>query len=104
VIRQESYTPAHLRLKPSGKYYLVLKKTGETLRPDHFRDINPDGFQLVRSIKADNDTYIYVVGLLCSKADADKYLLFAKSKGFNEAYIADQYEINDIENNSLLKK
>ncbi len=102
VIRQDSYTPEHLRLASSVRYSIILKKTTEKLLPDYFKSLNLNGLQFIRTSPSDSGI-IYSIGVFYNKSDADKYLTFAREKGYNDAYIVSQYEINDMERNSLKK-
>ncbi len=103
VIRQDTYTPEHLRLASSVRYSIILKKTTEKLLPDYFKSVNLNGLQLIKTIPADSGT-IYSIGVFYNKSDAEKYLTFAREKGFKDAYIVSQYEINDMERKPSLKK
>jgi hypothetical protein len=38
---------------------------------------------------------LYVLGVFYTKAEAMKYLEFAREKGFDKAYILDQYELDN---------
>ncbi len=96
IIRQETYTPEHLRQPYSMKYSIVLIKTREKLKPSYFSELLNNDLLFIRTIKADTVS-IYAVGLFYNKGDAIKYLGYAKEKGMNEAYIINQY---DLENES----
>lgn len=95
VIRQNAYTPEHLRLASSTRYSIILKKTSEKLYPDSFKALNLNGLQLINAIPAGTST-IYSVGVFYNKSDAEKYLSAARDKGFADAYIVTQYELDDI--------
>jgi outer membrane protein OmpA-like peptidoglycan-associated protein/tetratricopeptide (TPR) repeat protein len=94
VIRQETYTPDHLRLPHSMKYSIVLLKTKEVLRPGYFDSVIKSDQLFVRTIKMDSVS-LYVLGVFYTKAEAMKYLEFAREKGFDKAYILDQYELDN---------
>lgn len=96
VIRQENYTPEHLKLVSSSKYYVVLKKTGEILPASAFTAINPYGMQVIKTIRTASETNAYAVGIFYSKTDAAEYLSFVKGKGFSEAYLVTEKEINNL--------
>lgn len=93
IIRQETFTPEHLRQPSSMKYSIVLKKTKEYLPISYFNALNINEMQVVRSIKTDSVS-LYVIGQFYNKADAVKYLGYAKANGFKGSYIVNQYEIN----------
>lgn len=96
VIRQETYTPEHLKMISSSKYYVVLKKSGEILPVSAFTEINPSGMQIIKTIKTNNETFAYAVGIFYGKTDAAEYLSFVRGKGFGEAYIVTEKEINNL--------
>ncbi|MCX6333192.1 MAG: OmpA family protein [Bacteroidia bacterium] len=93
VIRQESFTPEHLRLISSIKYSVVLKKSNEKLLPGYFNNLMLNGLMFIRTLPTDAG-FVYSIGVFYSKQDADKYLAYAKEKGFQDAYIVDYYELN----------
>jgi len=95
VIRQETYTPEYLRVASTMKYSIVLKKTTEKLPSGYFNKLNLNGMLFVRTIQADSVS-IHAVGVFYNKPDATKYLAYVKEKGFNEAYIVNQYDLNNL--------
>ena len=96
VIRQESYSPKHLRQPYSMRYSIVLLKTGEKLSPNYFSGLTKDDLLFVNTIKVDS-AYLYVLGAFYNKSDALKYQDYARKKGLDKSYILDQY---DLENES----
>jgi len=100
VIRQETYTPRHLRLQNSLKYSIVLTTSKGTISNGKFQNLKIDERLFIKSLKIDSVTF-YTIGIFYSKNDASSYLAYAKEKGFNDAYIVSQYEINS-ESESLL--
>jgi outer membrane protein OmpA-like peptidoglycan-associated protein/tetratricopeptide (TPR) repeat protein len=94
VIRQEPYTPEHLRQSFSMKYSIVLLKTGKKLNPDYFSTLAKDNLLFIRTIKMDTVS-MYVLGVFYNKQDALKYKEYASEKGFDKAYILDQYELDN---------
>jgi outer membrane protein OmpA-like peptidoglycan-associated protein len=98
IIRQDTYTPEHLRQPSSMKYSIVLLKTKERLYPGYFSGLINNDLLFVRTVKT-NTISIYVLGLFYNKADAAKYLALAREKGLNDAYIINQY---DLENESRI--
>jgi outer membrane protein OmpA-like peptidoglycan-associated protein len=95
VLRQETFTPEHLRLASSMKYSIVLKKSGEKLPAWQFDNIKLNGMLFVRTIQADS-VWVYTVGLFYNMPDATKYLGYLKDKGYSEAYIVNQYDLNNV--------
>ena len=94
VIRQETYTPEHLRQPSSIKYYIVLAKSEKNLATSYFKELEMEELQFMKSVKLDSIS-IYTLGEFYNKADALKYLVYAQEKGFKDAYIVTQYEINN---------
>jgi outer membrane protein OmpA-like peptidoglycan-associated protein len=95
VIRQETYTPEHLRLVSSMKYSIVLIKTTEKLQPEYFDILKLDGMLFIRTVQVDS-IIAYAVGLFYNKNDAIRYLGYSKEKGFSEAYIINHYDLNKV--------
>ena len=93
VIRQETYTPEHLRLVSSTKYSIILKKSAEKLLPRYFSNLKLDGMLFIRSVSVDSE-FVYTIGVFYDKQDADKYLTYAREKGFTDAYIVSNYDLN----------
>jgi outer membrane protein OmpA-like peptidoglycan-associated protein len=93
VIRQETYTPERLRNPGSFKYSIVLLTTKETLSPNYFAKLIKDEMLFIRTIKKDTVS-MYVLGVFYNKADAQKYLIYLKENGLNQAYILNQYELD----------
>ena len=101
IIRKESYTPEHLRQPFSLRYSIVLQKTKEKLSPGHFSSLTKDDLFFIRTFKADSMS-MYALGVFYNKMDALKYLEYAKQKGFNNAYLVNQYELED-ESKTIIK-
>jgi outer membrane protein OmpA-like peptidoglycan-associated protein/tetratricopeptide (TPR) repeat protein len=94
VLRQETYTPEHLRLPSSVKYSIVLKETKDRLPIEYFSDLDMSGMLFLRPMETDSVS-IYSLGLFYNRPDAINYLGYVKEKGFTEAYIINQYDLND---------
>jgi len=94
VLRHETYTPEHLRLASSMKYSIVLKKSMEKITPEYFDELKLYGMLFVRSIESDSVS-MYTLGVFYNRPDAIKYLAYVKEEGFTEAYIVNQYDLND---------
>ena len=99
VIRQETFTPEHLRQPYAMKFSIVLLKTAENIKPGYFNTLVKDEMLFVRPLKKDNLT-LYVLGVFYNRPDAVKYLGYARDKGLKEAYIVNQYDL-DTESEAL---
>ena len=94
IIRQETYTPEHLRQSFSMRYSIVLLKTGKMLSSGYFSSLTKDDLLFIRTIKIDTVS-MYVLGVFYNKTDALKYLGYAREMGFDKAYIVNQYELDN---------
>jgi len=101
IIRQESYTPEHLRQVYSMRYSIVLIKTSEKLYPGYFSGLINNDLLFVRTIKVDTIS-MYVLGIFYNKSDALKYLDYARKKGFDKAYILNQFDLDNESNGMLI--
>ncbi len=102
VLRQETYTPEHLRLASSMRYSIVLKKSTGKLSMENFEGLKLNGMLFVRPIESDSIS-LYALGVFYNRPDAIKYLEYVKEKGFTEAYIANQYDLtNALKSNGQL--
>lgn len=95
VIRHEAYTPEHLRRPYSMRYSVVLMTSDQKLDSDYFRDIIKNETLFIRTIKTDT-MYFYTLGVFYNKPDAIAYLGYAREKGMKDAYIANQYDLDDM--------
>jgi outer membrane protein OmpA-like peptidoglycan-associated protein/tetratricopeptide (TPR) repeat protein len=111
TIRQESFTPPGLRLTKSMRYNIVLLKSSEKFSPDYFKDFRMNELFFVRPIFIDSE-YLYVLGTFTNRSDAESYLKFAKEKGFNNAYVVNQFDMQNPprqikeapENNAIVRE
>jgi len=94
VITQDTYTPEHLRLPSSMKYSVVLKRSVQKLPPEYFSSLSLGGSLFVRSIESDSIS-IYALGIFYNRAEAIKYLGYVKEKGFVDAHLINQYDLDD---------
>jgi hypothetical protein len=62
------------------------------LSPNYFTSLIKDEMLFVRTIKMDTVS-MYVLGVFYNKSDAQKYLIYLKENGLNQAYIVNQYEL-----------
>ena len=100
IIRQETYTPEHLMMASSMKYSIVLEKS-KVLRDDaHFSDLVYGGMLFIRTVPADS-VNIYALGVFYNKPDAIKFLGYVKEKGYKDAYVVNQYELNNASKTKL---
>lgn len=95
VIRQETYTPERLQNPNTLKYSIVLLETKEILNPGYFSGLIKNEMLFIRTIKMDTVS-LYVLGVFYNKADALKYLGYAREKGLDKAYILNQYDLVDV--------
>jgi outer membrane protein OmpA-like peptidoglycan-associated protein len=94
ILRQDAYTPEHLRLTSSMKYSIILIKSKQKLPVNSFNSLKLNGMLFVRTIESD-PVITYALGVFYNNADAIKYLSFVKENGFNDAYIVNQYNLNN---------
>jgi Outer membrane protein and related peptidoglycan-associated (lipo)proteins len=94
IIRQETYTPEHLRQAFSMRYSIVLLKTGKKLSSGYFSALTKDDLLFIRTLKMDTVS-MYVLGVFYNKTDALKYLQYAREMGFENAHILNQYELDN---------
>jgi outer membrane protein OmpA-like peptidoglycan-associated protein len=93
TLRKDIYTPEHLRLASSMKYSIVLTKSVKKLPEEHFSTLSFGGRLFLSTVESDSMS-LYVLGVFYNRPDAVKYLAYASEKGFNEAYVINQYELN----------
>ncbi len=113
VLRQEAYTPQHLRQPSTMKYSIVLERTKDRLYPGYFSSLINDEMLFVRTIMTDS-LNLYVLGVFYNRPDAVSYLGYLRESGLKDAYIINQYDIDNaseklnavgsIENPLLTKK
>jgi outer membrane protein OmpA-like peptidoglycan-associated protein len=97
IIRQDTYTPEHLRVAGSMKYSIILRKSNQRLSPGYFDNLDLDGKLIIKTVETDS-LWLYVIGIFYNKNDATKYLGYIKEKGNNDAYIVNQYDLkNEIQ-------
>jgi hypothetical protein len=94
IIRQESYTPEQLRQPFSMRYSIVLLKTKEKLSPKYFSSLTKDDVLFIRTFKTDSIS-VYALGVFYNKIEALKYLEYVKQKGFDKAYLLNQFELDN---------
>jgi outer membrane protein OmpA-like peptidoglycan-associated protein len=94
IIRHETYTPEYLRQPSAIKYSVVLEKSAKILTPDYFKDFIKDDYLFIKTIKTDS-AYLYLLGMFYNREDALKYLQYSKEKGFKDAYIINEYDLEN---------
>jgi outer membrane protein OmpA-like peptidoglycan-associated protein len=94
VIRQEIYTPERLRLASSMRFSIILAKSRQKMSAEVFNSLKLSGMLFVRSIESDS-VYTYALGIFYNKPDAIKYLGNVQEIGFKDAYIINQYNLNN---------
>jgi outer membrane protein OmpA-like peptidoglycan-associated protein/tetratricopeptide (TPR) repeat protein len=94
VLRQDTYTPQHLRLPSSVKYNVILSRSREKLPDGTFDTLKLDGMKFIRSFETDTIS-LYAVGVFYSRAEALRYLDYSKKIGFTDAYVSTSYELNE---------
>ncbi len=95
VLRQETYTPEHLRMASATKYSVVLLENAQRLSPGYFAKLDLGGMLFLKSFE-EKSLYMYSVGIFYNNADATQFLLNVKDKGFTDAYVINQANLNDI--------
>jgi hypothetical protein len=95
VIHMDNFIPEQLRQPYSAKYSIVLLKTNNDVAPDKFSLITLKELHLVRAINTDSMN-LYLIGVFYDIDEASRYLVFAKGKGFKDAYIIKQIEISGL--------
>jgi outer membrane protein OmpA-like peptidoglycan-associated protein len=94
IIRQDNFTPEHLRYAGSMKYSIVLRKSAQRLSPGYFDNLDLNGKLFVKTVETDS-LWLYAIGIFYNKNDATKYLGYIKEKGINDAYIVNQYDLKN---------
>jgi len=94
ILRQETYTPEHLRLPSAMKYSIVLKKSVEKIASDYFNKLKLSGILFLKSNESDSIS-IYTLGVFYNRPDAIKYLGYVRGEGFADAYIVNHFDLND---------
>jgi len=94
VLRQEAYTPQHLKQPSSMKYSIVLQKTKDRLYPGYFSNLIKDEMLFVRTVMTDS-TNLYVLGVFYNRPDAVAYLGYLRENGLKDAYIINQYDLDN---------
>jgi outer membrane protein OmpA-like peptidoglycan-associated protein len=94
VIRQEAYTPQHLRQPGSMKYSIILRQTKDKLKTGYFNNLIRDEMLFVRTVKTDS-VYLYALGVFYNRPDAVSYLGNLREAGLKDAYIINQYELEN---------
>lgn len=94
VIRHEAYTPEYLRLPSGIKYSVVLVKSDTMMPSSYFNGLIKDDLLFIRTIKSDS-AYLYTLGIFYNREDALKYIQYSREKGFKDAYIINEYDLEN---------
>jgi outer membrane protein OmpA-like peptidoglycan-associated protein len=94
VLRQEAYTPRYLRQPSAIKYSIVLLQTKDQLYSGYFSNLIKDEMLFVRTIKTDS-LNLYALGVFYNRSDAVTYLGYLKGLGLKDAYIINQYNLDN---------
>ncbi len=94
TISQDTYAPEHLRLPSSMKYSVVLIRSAKKLSAEYFNTLSLGGKLFVRSIESDSLS-VYAVGVFYNRPDAINYCGHVRELGFKDAYVINQYDLND---------
>lgn len=95
ILRQEAYTPQHLRQPGSLKYSIVLRKTKDKLYPGYFSNLIKDEMLFVRTVTTDS-LNLYALGVFYNRPDAVTYLGYLRENGLKDAYIINQYDLDNV--------
>ncbi len=95
VLRQETYTPEHLRAVSTTTYSIILRRSPQKLGANYFSNLDLNGILFLRTLQAD-DGFVNSVGVFYNKSDATKYLEYVKEKGFSDASIITQADLNNL--------
>lgn len=91
VVTVEELVPERLRLAKYNRYSVVLSESESKVLRSKFTDL---GNSINVLTMQTNVGFLYYFGDYTSKAEAVRDLNSAVSKGFNEAYIIDYFELN----------
>ncbi len=69
-------------------------QTKENLSPGYFSNLIKDEMLFVRTIKTDS-LNLYALGVFYNRSDAVTYLGYLKGIGLNDAYIINQYDLDN---------
>jgi hypothetical protein len=94
VLRQEAFTPQYLRPSYTIKYSIILLSTKEIRSPEYFKNLIQDEMLMIRTIKTDTAN-LYALGVFFTRQDAQKYLAYIKGSGLKNAYIVNQYDLEN---------
>lgn len=100
TLSQETFTPVHLRQPYSMRYSVVLTKSVKELPDSHFESLRMTERYFMRVVDLDS-LKLYTVGIFYNKTDARRFITYAREKGFRDAYIVTQYEINSMSKSLL---
>jgi len=94
VLRKETFAPRHLRQSSSMKFNIVLLRTKERLNTGYFKSLIKDEMLFVSTFYTDTIN-LYVLGVFFNRPDAVRYLDYLKEIGLKNAYIINQYDLEN---------
>jgi outer membrane protein OmpA-like peptidoglycan-associated protein len=94
VIHQEAFTPRHLRQPGSMKYSIILMQTDKKLYPSYFSNLIKDEMLFIRTIETDSIN-MYALGVFYTRPDAATYLEYLREQGLKDAYIINQFDLEN---------
>ena len=100
VISRETFIPSHLGQSYTFRYSIVLMKDRKNLPSGYFNNLKITGMSVINLIKIDSVS-LYVIGIFNNRIEASKYLEYVKNNGFKDAYIVNQFEINNASESLL---
>lgn len=100
IIRHEPFIPVHLRSQYSLKYSIVLLKSEQKLPTGYFSKIIRDETLFIRPVEGENTT-LYTLGVFFNNPDAVTYLGYVRENGFKDAYIVNQYDLDNVSESEL---
>ncbi|HAX94020.1 MAG TPA: hypothetical protein DCY25_08790, partial [Bacteroidales bacterium] len=72
-----------------------LKQSKEVLSNSYFSNLIKDEMLFIRKVRTDTAN-IYALGVFFNRPDAVTYLGYLKGLGLNDAYIINQYELDNL--------
>ena len=96
VLRQPTFTPAHLRSSHAERYSIVLLRSQVKYYPDYFRNMKIGELNFVRPVATDS-LYYYLLGDFSDYDEALKALEFSRESGFADSFIINQFDLSAVQ-------
>lgn len=93
-VESTRFIPNHLKKMHRISYYVVVEESDVPLSTDFFKSSQLGELTMVTEIKTPNNIK-YCVGEFTSRTDAINFLSTVRDYGYNDAYIADEYELTE---------